>query len=138
MPIPCQSGPLSPARSGELRQHEKLLDFIIQQIGISENVRNTPLPLVYVTHLRTFLMIYLLILPYLTESLWKWFTIPIVSITAFMFLGIEGASAEVEQPFEKGKVNDLDLDNYCLQIMLDTQQLVQRHLERARNVKKCT
>lgn len=81
-------------------------------------------------------MIYLLILPYLTESLWGWLTIPIVAMTAFMFLGLEGASAEVEQPFEKGKVNDLDLDQYCLDVMVDIQQLVQRHHERVREAKK--
>ena len=129
-------GPLCPVRGGENRQHEKLLDMIIKEIGMLENILTTPLPLVYVTHLRTFLMLYLLILPYLTETLWGWWTIPIVSVTAFLMLGIEGASVEVEQPFEKGKVNDLDLDQYCCKALIDIQFLVQRHADRTATMTK--
>jgi len=115
---------LSPARSGEMRQHERYLDAIIANIGKVHNLKQTPLPLVYVAHLRTFLIIYLLSLPYTLFKLWSWGTIPIVAVTAWLMLGIEAASMEVESPFEKGHVNDLDLDNYCLTIMLDIKQLV--------------
>mmetsp|Transcript_3056 Transcript_3056/g.4141 ORF Transcript_3056/g.4141 Transcript_3056/m.4141 type:complete len:372 (-) Transcript_3056:83-1198(-) len=115
---------LAPARSGEMRQHEKFLDAILHNVGVVHNLKSTPLPLVYVAHVRSFLVFYLLSLPYMTVYLWDWATIPIVSITAWLLLGVEAASSEVESPFEKGKVNDLDLDNYCLAIMLDIKQLV--------------
>eukprot|EP00978_Attheya_sp_CCMP212_P023089 scaffold69932_cov52-Attheya_sp.AAC.3 len=123
-------GPLCPVRSAEVRQLEKMLDFISSNIAMSENILCTPLPLVYVAQLRTFLIGYLLVLPYVTTDLWGWGTVVVVSLTALIMLGLEGASAEVESPFEKGKVNDLDLDNYCAIMMKDTKQLIKTHQER--------
>lgn len=117
-------GPLSPARSTEMRDAERFLDGILSNIGRAENILQTPLPLVYVAHLRTFLMMFLLTLPYVVQPLWGWVTIPNMALFAFIMLGIEAVAVEVECPFEKGKVNDLDLDLYCAGILKDVQQLV--------------
>ena len=39
-------------------------------------------------------------------------TIPIVALAALGMLGIEAASVEVEQPFQKDRVNALNMDGY--------------------------
>lgn len=117
---------VNPARASETRQLEGKLDSIIHNVGVTMNIVKTPMPLVYVTNLRTFLMVYLLSLPYFTEDAWKWATIPVVSITALLFLSIDGASIEVENPFELGMVNDLDLDGYCESILNDFKMLVKK------------
>mmetsp|Transcript_38389 Transcript_38389/g.44734 ORF Transcript_38389/g.44734 Transcript_38389/m.44734 type:complete len:354 (-) Transcript_38389:65-1126(-) len=121
---------VNPARASETRQLEGKLDSIIANIGTTEIIIDTPLPLVYVSNLRTFLLIYLLSLPYVTWESWGWMTIPVVSITGLLFLSIDGASMEVENPFEKGMVNDLDLDHYCRIILEDVQMLVKKTNER--------
>jgi len=122
--------PLSPARSGEMRQHERYLDGLIHNGGNLESILATPMPLIYVAHIRSFLIIYLVSLPYLLGALWEWSTIVIVPLIAAIYLGLEAASSEVESPFDKGRSNDLDLDLYCFTILKNIQQLVKRRNEK--------
>lgn len=98
----------------QLNLFETQINTMIAQISGMERIRSTPLPLVYVTHLRTFLFVYLLSLPYVWAQEWGWGTIPICSLTSFALLGIEGASSECEVPFTKNRLNHLALDTYCL------------------------
>mmetsp|Transcript_8853 Transcript_8853/g.12851 ORF Transcript_8853/g.12851 Transcript_8853/m.12851 type:complete len:361 (+) Transcript_8853:93-1175(+) len=118
-------GCLSPARSSEMRQNEKFLDALIHNAGGLEGLKGISTPVVFISHLRTVILIYTLSMPYLYADEWGWAAIPIVAIISFFYLGVEGAAEEVECPFDKGKVNDLDLDGYCLNIMKSIQQLVQ-------------
>lgn len=74
--------------NSEIRMMEKHVDNLIYNLGGLERVKATPLPIVYVTHLRTFLMLYLLSMPYLHGHLWGFATIPIVSLTAFILIGM--------------------------------------------------
>jgi putative membrane protein len=104
-------------RSQQLDTLEKQLNDLILQFGVLERIRATPLPLVYVTHLRTFLLLFLLALPYTWEMTLGYATIPIVSLTAFALLGLEGAAEEVESPFLKSRPNHLSMDAYCLVII---------------------
>lgn len=87
--------------SSELRMLEKSLHAMIASMGGLERVRSTPLPIAFVTHLRTFIMFYLLSLPYLYGHTWGWGTIPAVALTAYALLGIDGSSSECESPFDK-------------------------------------
>jgi putative membrane protein len=58
--------------------------------GTRGQIRSTPLPLVYATHLRTFLLLFLISLPYGWYRSWGWSTIPIIFITTpFAMLGLE-------------------------------------------------
>jgi putative membrane protein len=94
---------------------EKQLNSMMDCCGGMERIRATPLPLVYVAHLRTFLMIALLLLPYVLGPSWGWGTLPVVIVTAFSLLGIEAAAAEVESPFGLNRVNALNMNGctYC-------------------------
>jgi len=126
--------------SGEATSHslnrqmlENNVTTLIQNIGGMERVSSTPLPLVYVAHLRTFLMIYLLSIPYLYGSSWHYWTIPNVFVLSFALLGIDGAAADCEIPFMKNRANHLDMEAYCLgamnnviQIMIQAKELQQQ------------
>mmetsp|Transcript_26155 Transcript_26155/g.72991 ORF Transcript_26155/g.72991 Transcript_26155/m.72991 type:complete len:502 (-) Transcript_26155:208-1713(-) len=103
---------------------EQLIQSLIAQTSGMERIRSTPLPIVYVTHLRTFLFLYLILLPYVWVSEWGWLTIPLVGFTAFALLGIEGSSTECEVPFDKSRPNHLAMDGYCLVILDGVQGLV--------------
>jgi len=110
---------LAHAWTQELDTLEKQLNTIMDNCGGMERIRATPLPLVYVSHLRTFLMIALFLLPYVVGPAWGWGTIPVVAATAFALLGIEAAAAEVESPFRLDRVNALNMDAYCKGFLLN-------------------
>ena len=103
-------------------QLERNLNGYMNCFGAMERIRATPLPVVYVAHLRTFLLIHLFMFPYVFGPLQKWATIPLTMITAFAFLGIEGASMEVENPFKKGRVNSLNMDAFAQALIQNIQQ----------------
>lgn len=100
------------------------LNTFMRQFGGMERIRATPLPIVYVAHLRTFLLLHLFLFPYVFGPVQKWATIPLTMITAFAFLGIEGASMEVENPFKKGRVNNLNMDALAQALIQNIQQQV--------------
>uniref|UniRef100_A0A7S1VRX8 Bestrophin homolog n=1 Tax=Grammatophora oceanica TaxID=210454 RepID=A0A7S1VRX8_9STRA len=114
----------SSARAIHLNGMEEQLNGLIAQVSGMERIRSTPLPIVYVAHLRTFLLAYLFTLPYIWVEQWKWATIPLVAFTSVALLGIEGASSECEVPFRRDRANHLALDSYCMVILNNVQDLV--------------
>ena len=116
---------LSNAWTVQLDRLERELNDFMMQFGAMERVRATPLPIVYVAHLRTFLLIYLILFPYVFAPTQGWATIPLTVITSFAFLGIEGASSEVENPFKKGHINNLNMDAMAMVMLQNIQQQIQ-------------
>jgi putative membrane protein len=120
---PATKAAVGSAYSSEMRMMEKHIFNLINEMGGLERVRSSPLPIVYVTHLRTFLMIYLLSMPYLYGHTWGYFTIPAVTLTGFALLGIDGAATECSSPFNKSRANHLDMDGFCLIILKELEML---------------
>merc|ERR1712232_726583 len=91
-----------------LRSIEDHISVQTSTMGIMERINNTPLPFAFVAHLRSFLLLYLLGLPFAgIES--EWVGAVIVIVIAFSFLGIEAAAVACERPFGLG-TNHLPLD----------------------------
>ena len=122
----------SVAFTSDLRHMEKYIDQLIALIGGLERVKSTPLPIVFVTHLRTFLMVYLLSMPYLNGHLWGWGTIPAVGLTGYILLGIDGSASECESPF-KIRPNHLAMESYCLNVLRNIEDLYVENAERRIN-----
>jgi putative membrane protein len=121
---------LAHAWTQQLDTLEKELNVMMDCCGGMERIRATPLPLVYVAHLRTFLMIALILLPYVLGPSWGWGTIPVVFVTAFALLGIEAAAAEVESPFGLNRVNALNMNGYCRSFLSNIQQQITDQADR--------
>lgn len=68
-----------------------LLDDIMEAAGGLERIKSTPLPMVYVSHLRTFLLLNINLFPYIWGPSWGWATIGVVAVAAFALLGIEAS-----------------------------------------------
>jgi putative membrane protein len=115
---------LAHAYAIQMNTLEQYVSQLIVQVSGMEKIRSTPLPIAYVTHLRSLLFLYCLLLPYVWVKDWKWATVPLVSFTAFALFGIEGVSSEVEVPFDRRRPNHLALDAYCLIIMNSVKGLV--------------
>jgi putative membrane protein len=86
--------PLALTRSQHLHRLSLMLDDLLDAGGGMERIRGTPLPMVYVSHLRTFLLLQLNLFPYVWGPSWGWATIVIVALAAFAFLGIEASGTK--------------------------------------------
>lgn len=117
-------------KSRHLDKLESMIDELMMCCGAMERIKATPLPIVYVSHLRTFLLLSLLMIPYAWGPSWGWATIPFVAVTSFAWLGIEAASIEAEYPFSAERRNALDMDSYCLLVIQGTMQQLQQHANR--------
>lgn len=99
-----------------------------------ERINNTPLPFVYVAHLRTFLLIYLTLVPVVFSPVWLWAT-PLMSfLVAYALLGIEAASVECERPVREC-ANHMPLDAFAAVIADNVGQTVRHSATTARRLR---
>jgi putative membrane protein len=110
-------------RAALVRTLEVHIDELVGQTGGMERVKATPLPVVYVAHLRTFLLSYLLLMPLVYVSHWGWGTIPAMALVAFAMLGVEGAATECECPFSQ-RSNHLAMDSYCATLIANVGEIL--------------
>lgn len=127
---------LSDFRAKQLIFLEEQLNVLIDEEGVLERIKGTPLPMVYVTHLRTWLMLFLLSLPYFWEAALGYAIIPVECLSAFALLGLEGAASEVEAPFRKDRTNHLDMNSYCLAILSNILQQSKEDARRRTSTKQ--
>lgn len=111
--------------SQHLQTLEEQLNQMIWSGGGLERIKSTPLPIVYVSHLRTFLLINLILFPWVFGPSWGWSTVPIVAVSAFAWLGLESAAVEVECPFRIDRANALNMDSYVIGVIASVQQQLQ-------------
>lgn len=97
-----------------------------------ERIQGTPLPYVYVAHMRSFLVLVLCAVPFLFACHWQWATIPLSICVAFAFLGIEAASVECERPFsDHPSKNHHDLERFAVLLSTEVSQMLLRAEARA-------
>ena len=78
-----------------------------------ERINGTPLPFVYVAHLRSVLVLYLFIAPLPAVAKGGWTVVPLLIAISWALLGIEAAALECERPFRR-RPNHLPLGRFCL------------------------
>lgn len=127
---------LSDFRNKQLVSLEEQLNVLIDEVGAMERIKGTPLPMVYVTHLRTWLMLYLLTLPYFWAVPLGYVIIPVECLVAFALLGLEGAASEVEAPFRGDRTNHLDMDSFCITVLSNILQQAKDDARRRKTNRK--
>ena len=75
-----------------------------------KSIVNTPMPPAYLVHLRSFLLLWLGILPFLFITSFGYWSVPLCGIIAWAILGVEEAACEIENCFGFDS-NDLPLDS---------------------------
>ncbi|KAI9510403.1 Bestrophin, RFP-TM, chloride channel-domain-containing protein [Russula earlei] len=85
---------------------------LVDQLTSLERIANTPIPKSYRIHLKQCVTLYLFSLPFTMVRDLGWATVPIVTVVAFTFMGIEGIAEQIEMPFGLDEC-DLPLDRYC-------------------------
>lgn len=107
---------LHPTATAELyKQLNTHLDSLSGAFGAMERICGTPLPFIYVSHLRTFLMVYLLLFNMISVVHYGWAALIILFAINWAMLGLEAASVECERPFGWSP-NHLPLGKFCIAI----------------------
>jgi ion channel-forming bestrophin family protein len=107
----------------DLQRLETDLTCLVDQLGCSERIQRTPIPIAYVLHTRRFLVAYCLCLPLALAEDFGWGTPFVLAFVAYSFLGIERIGVEIEDPFETSP-NDIDLDAITKTISTDVRDLL--------------
>lgn len=124
---------LNNIRDASLREElHGQLAFLALQEGALERLRATKVPEIYVVHLRTFLCLYLISMPFVFVNRWGYGTIPAVACVSFALLGIEGAATECEIPFQADRHNHLRMDAYVAGCFANVSAMLECQAERAR------
>ncbi|KAI0035957.1 Bestrophin, RFP-TM, chloride channel-domain-containing protein [Vararia minispora EC-137] len=100
---------VGPAGANAMNQ---IVQGMVDQMTAIERIANTPIPKSYSIHLKQCVSLYLFALPFTLIKELGWATIPVVTVVAFTFMGIEGIAEEIENPFGLDE-GDLPLDRYC-------------------------
>ena len=114
--------PLLPPRSAA----QNLTQFE-DDLGACERILKTKMPFGYLIHLRTFLVLWLLTLPFALITKVGWGTIPTACAILYALAGLEMIGVEIENPFGHD-YNDLPLDSITDDtIGANLLELLQRH-----------
>ncbi|KAI8083941.1 Bestrophin, RFP-TM, chloride channel-domain-containing protein [Thamnidium elegans] len=77
-----------------------------------ERIVNTPIPAVYVVHLKQSLALYILAIPFTLVSQLGWWIVPTIILASFILFGIDAIGSQIENPFGYN-TNDLPLNTFC-------------------------
>jgi putative membrane protein len=104
-------------KNGHIVEADKInlkvqLQGLIDVLGACERIKNTPIPFSHSTFIKTFIVVYLLILPFGLVDVFHWLTIPACMVMSYAMIGIEIISEEIENPFGTD-ANDLPTSHLC-------------------------
>ncbi|KAF9065263.1 Bestrophin, RFP-TM, chloride channel-domain-containing protein [Rhodocollybia butyracea] len=102
-----------------------LVQSMVDNMTAMERIANTPIPISYGIHLKQCVTLYLFALPLTLVNDLGWMTVPIVTVVAFTFMGIEGIADEIEMPFGNDPA-DLPLDRYCQDLKEEILYMIER------------
>ncbi|KAF5391255.1 hypothetical protein D9757_002071 [Collybiopsis confluens] len=102
-----------------------LVQSMVDNMTNMERIANTPIPVSYGIHLKQCVTLYLFALPLTLVNELGWIIVPIVTIVAFTFMGIEGIADEIEMPFGNDPA-DLPLDRYCHDLKEEIFYIIER------------
>ena len=100
------------------------LTRLIDDLGACERILKTPIPFAYVMHLRRFLFVFLLTLPFVLVEM-GWAMVASVAVITYALIGIEEIGVQIEDPFGHD-LNDLPIDEICETIQANLMELLDR------------
>jgi ion channel-forming bestrophin family protein len=91
-----RGGGITPEDYLNIKPHtQELLDVL----GGCERIRKTPIPFSYAVFIKIFIAVYALLLPFSLVSTFGFWTVPLMMLIFFAFIGIEMMAEEIENPF---------------------------------------
>ena len=107
----------------QLQTLESDINTLAHVLGACERIRNTPIPMGYVLHLKRILLIYVITLPVTFIKEMEWWAVPFAAIVFYTMVGIELIGEEIEDPFGTDP-NDLPFDDLENKIRTNIQEMM--------------
>jgi ion channel-forming bestrophin family protein len=92
-------------------------------LGACERIKKTPIPFSYSIYIKTFIMLYTIIIPFGLISEFGYYTILLVMFIFYAFIGVELMAEEIEDPFGLD-CNDLPTGNMATTIKNNTYEIL--------------
>jgi putative membrane protein len=108
----CRSEAITGFDTIPLRTH---LQAFTDILGACERIKKTPIPFSYSIYIKTFILVYAFMLPFGLVEEFGYFTIFLVMIIFYAFIGVELMAEEIEDPFGLD-CNDLPTGNIATTI----------------------
>jgi len=102
---------------------ERVRELVDLQGGC-ERILKTPIPFAYAVHIKHFLVLYLLSMPFVLVGKMGWYAVPVTMVISFALSGVEEAGVEIEDPFGYDP-NDLPLESICAAVERDAARLAE-------------
>lgn len=106
------------------------IEQFINVMGACERIKNSPIPFSHVSFIKSFIILYCLMLPLGMVDKFHYYTIPAVFLISYALAGVEIISEEIEQPFGTD-ANDLPLLHLCNVIKQDVYEVMEVPLNQA-------
>jgi ion channel-forming bestrophin family protein len=97
---------------------DSIVRGMIDDIGVCERIKKTPLPFAYVVHLRRALVLYCVTLPFTLVAQYSWTSVLFTLFITYILFGIDEIGVEIENPFGSDP-NDLPLEDICATVEAD-------------------
>jgi putative membrane protein len=98
---------------------------LIDHIGGCERIQSAPLPRLYSIHIRRFIFLYLVTLPFALLEMVEWLTPVIMFLVSYPILSLDQIGVELENPFSAQRMGHLPLDEITTKIEANVLALVQ-------------
>jgi len=108
---------------GRLRMLDQHLSAYAECLAAIERIATTPMPFAYAHHLKAFLVLFCLSVPFALSPAMGWYTPLAAAIVGFALFGIDEIGVEIEDPFGRD-ANDLPLDALGELVNRDTAELL--------------
>jgi putative membrane protein len=106
-----------------LQQMDLNLSGLLDSLGGAERIMKTPVPFAYAQHIKIFVLLFCLTVPFAMSSTMHWLTPAGAALLAFGLFGIDEIGVEIEEPFGYDP-NDLPLDLILKGIAQDTLEII--------------
>jgi putative membrane protein len=94
-------------------------------LSAMSRIASTPMPFAYIVHLRSFLILWLIGLPFAFVQTLKYWTILVCFVIGYQLLGTETIGVEIENPFGED-YNDLPLDQITTELYIKLAAVLSR------------
>ncbi len=116
----CRNGTISGYDAIPLKSHIQAFTDIL---GACERIKKTPIPFSYSIYIKTFIMLYTIMLPFGLIQEFGYYTILLVMFIFYAFIGVELMAEEIEDPFGLD-CNDLPTGNIATTIKNNTFEIL--------------
>jgi len=107
-------------------QAEEARALILDSHGACERILKTPIPFVMAVKSRRFIFLFLMALPFATDSTSLYITPFITGLVAYALLSLDQIGVELQNPFSQDRLSHLPLNNICNTIEKNISEIQKR------------